>query len=506
MNTQTVPELLETLIRSSGSVWIGKSVLEDEAHKKNIGLSSIPLLCSNGRVKNMTIGDRTCYSLARYDALETHVAYHAVRILRNYICPPDITEKRLTELLSQFEIETGSSLHECQKKAVYTALTKGLAVISGGPGTGKTYLLKALVYALRRCIPGVDIRFTAPTGKAARRITESTQNPAKTIQKELGICPGNSELKMFGGDVLIIDEVSMLDMETAFYVLNALQNGQKLILTGDIDQLPSVGPGAVLRDLLFSGTIPAIFLTKTFRQSDSSNLYCNIRKIKNGDCNLSNGPDFHIVPVKTESALQMLIPFFLHEVKKYGSGNVACLLPYRKAGILCSDHVNNILQSIINPVKNKPFLKFITEPGREVLFTVGDPVMQLENRTECANGDTGFIISVKSDSLVVKYHDTCVKYDADSLHQLSLAYAISISKAQGSEYRSVIICITSAHSALLSRNLIYTAITRATEHCTLLQEYSAIKQPVTNEITYGRETFLAEKIKYYNLKAAFLSA
>ena len=131
--------------------------------------------------------------------------------------------------------------------------------------------------------------------------------------------------------------------------------------------------------------------------------------------------------------------------------------------------------------------------------------MQLENRTECVNGDTGIVISVEPDSLLVRYPDVCVKYDMDSLHQLSLAYATSISKAQGSEYRSVIVCITSAHSALLGRNLVYTAITRAAEHCVLLQEDAAIEQAVKNEIIYNRETFLAEKLKFYSTKAAFLA-
>lgn len=503
MIVHTIPDLLEALIQSSGSVWISQNLLEDEALKRNLPLTTLPMLSSKGMVKNITAGHRAYYSLTRYDTLETCAAYHAIRILKNYICPFNISGRHLATLLSQIEIETGSRLHEYQKTAICTSLTSGVAVISGGPGTGKTYLLKALVHVLRHCTPGIDIRFTAPTGKAARRITESTQNPAKTIQKELGIRPGNSDLRMFSGDVLIIDEVSMLDMETAFHVFRAVQNGQKLILAGDIDQLPSVGPGAVLRDLLFSGTIPAITLTKTFRQSNTSNLYHNIQKIKNGDCRLSRGPDFETIPVKPENALQNLIQFFLHEVKRYGSGNVACLLPYRKAGALCSDNVNNILQSIVNPIRNRPYLKITAGPGRETRFTLGDPVMQLENRPECANGETGHIISVNSDSLVVKYPDACVKYGIDSLHQLSLAYAISISKAQGSEYRSVVICITSDHSALLSRNLVYTAVTRATEHCVLLQEDTAMEQAVANEITYRRETFLAEKLKYYDLKAAF---
>lgn len=489
--------LFETLICNSGSLWIPQEQLRRSAARYRINLSNLPELISQDKVRKLNIEGRVLYTLPHYDMWETYTAFDAVRVLTSYR-KPIITDIMLERYIDNGEKKYGIKLHEQQRAAVKCAVMNGICIITGGPGTGKTSVLQLVIYVLRCIQYDIDIRLTSPTGKAARRITESTGRKAKTVQKELGITYSNDCKRMFGGDVLIVDEVSMLDMETAYYLFRSIQNGQKVILCGDIDQLPSVGPGAVLRDFLLSGVIPYVMLTKTFRQDNDSNLFENIQRVRNGEWQLTEGNDFSIIHTGA-NCMNELISSFISEVNQYGIYNVACLLPYRKEGPICSDIVNNVLQNEINQNSGNT-VSSKTEKGIDIIYKIDDPVIQLENREECANGDVGRITDIKKNKIYVQYNDCVVVYTRNDLDELSLAYSMSINKSQGSEYPSVVMAMTTAHLAMLKRNLVYTGITRARKKVSLLQEDEAMMKAISVEDAYSRDTFLAEKLKYYMQK------
>ena len=508
---KTVVESLEDFLSDSGSLWAPEREFREYCKKKCVSLRYLDRLVKNERITRYKTPDGTYYTTADVSKIENEAAAHVNRILREYK-RPQVPVEEIDKILEQARKETGITLHEQQREAVIAGINNGFCVITGGPGTGKTCKLVTLCYCLRRCFFGIDIRFTAPTGKAARRITESTGQPAKTVQKELAITPENKKKKMFKGGILIVDEVSMLDMVTANMVFEAIHNGQKIILVGDINQLPSVGPGAVLRDLLWAndrhpGVVPFVQLTKTFRQANDSNLFQNICRIRNeGNWILKEAEDFQIVKVDSDPTKQLL-SLVKQEVDKYGIENVACLLPYRKKGLLCSNRINNLIQEMLNPIKNKPHITVVKtedEISREVTFAIGDPVMQLVNRRECANGDVGKVVSVENHCLNVKYLDVTVRYTKKEVaEQLDLAYSMSINKSQGSEYASVVMGITMDHKAMLKRNLVYTGITRAKKRCVLLQEDEAMKIAISTEDEYNRTTLFAEKIQYLRLREKY---
>lgn len=502
---KTLVEALTDYLESEGSIWVSKKDFSSHCEEKKIPMVGMDALIEKKQISQCHIDNEVYYSLPEYVNWENYAAYHVQRILREYR-REKIAVSRIDEILEMARKDTGITLHEQQREAVIAGVNNGFCVITGGPGTGKTCTLTTLVYCLRKIWPRIDVRFTAPTGKAARRITESTHEPAKTVQKELAITPENPEKKFFTGAVLIVDEVSMLDLPTAKQVFESIHNGQKCIFVGDINQLPSVGPGAVLRDLLWAnqnapGTVPFVQLTKTFRQANDSNLFQNILLIRDeGQFRLREAEDFQIMEVDDDPTAQLLA-LFKQEADTYGIDNVACLLPYRRKGLLCSNRINGLIQAMINPkTEGKPFMKVTKvedDIEREVTFLIGDPVMQLENRSECANGDVGKVVDIKDGRLYVKYIDCTVRYsEKRAVEELDLAYSMSINKSQGSEYASVVMAITMDHQAMLKRNLVYTGITRAKKRCVLLQDENAMRIAIADEDEYKRTTLLAEKIQF----------
>lgn len=499
-------ELLEYFFASTGSTWISEKELQKIAKKKDISLAPLPAMEKDKSIRFTVMrekkGSVKYYTTPKFYLWESLVAFHICRIMESYpiFHPETFTEEEIDRYLAYARLDTNVRLGEEQRKAVITGVNNGFCIITGGPGTGKTSTLTTLIHVLRQINPDLDVRFTSPTGKASRRITESTKEPAKTVQKELGISPDNPERYMFTGDVLVIDEVSMLDLETAVQCFQAVGDGRKVILLGDIDQLPSVGPGSILRDLIFSDVVPKMMLEKAYRQEDGSMLAGNIARIKNGDAEMGQSHDFESVIAKKNPTKQ-LIDLFMREVKQWGVDNVACLLPYRKAGNLCSNKINVFLQEKINPTNSQKPALWVEkcEDGgkpRRVCFMVNDPVMQLVNRRECANGDVGKVIKVSGQTIDVRYADCCVQYtESEAAKELELAYAMSINKSQGSEYKSVIVAITNEHKQMLQRNLLYTGVTRAKKKCTLLYEPSALRIAIKNEEQYKRETMLAELLQ-----------
>lgn len=393
-----------------------------------------------------------------------------------------------------------------QVEAVITLAGSQVAILTGGPGTGKTSVLKCLVYVLKSLYPKATIEFTAPTGKAARRITESTGYKAMTLQKRIGdrgeLDFDQDEYEPIYSDFLITDEVSMLDMKTFRNALTALSRSSCWYLVGDVDQLPSVGIGCVLRDLVDSGSVPVAQLVKTFRQDNSSVLFQNIQQVRTGLCvPLVEGPDFKRIKTE-ENALQNTVDEYLKGVEKYGLDNVVVLTPYRKAGSVCSEKLNKILQEKLNPYKEgQHYVRTTVErDGRDlkIIFREGDPVIQLLNVAKVANGDVGRIEKIDGKRITVRFSDCTVDYYPDTYEQLDLAYALSIHKSQGSEYKLVIIPFL-AENKNLDRNMVYTGITRAKKECVVIGYDKVIMDACKLQSAWVRETYLCEILQRYRL-------
>lgn len=414
--------------------------------------------------------------------------------------------------ISLYEAQEKIHLDEWQKEAVYQGMNNNLFVLTGGPGTGKTCVLKCIYFCLRHVLKTEDILFTAPTGKAARRITESVGCNAFTVAKVLGLVNEKSKPKKLKHVAVIVDEISMLDTYTAHALFSATDLNTKLILVGDVEQLPSVGYGSVLRDLIDAG-IPCTKLEKTFRQASESGLFANIEQIKAGlHMGFVERDDFKVYKAKdTAEAKDTMVREFLNAVDRYGLDQVVCLTPYRRKGEACAIKLNNILQGIINPPSDKPTVTYTTteEDGfkYQIKLQEGDPVMQLVNAEKVANGDVGKVkeIDIKKRVVTVEYVDCCVDYKENELSQLTLAYAMSVHKSQGSEYACVITSAIESDKDMLSRNTIYTAVTRAKKECIVITNGDVAQKACERETGYERFTKLCDRITHHEAKYKLLT-
>ena len=399
------------------------------------------------------------------------------------------------------QTEMGFTFAEEQRHAIRTALTSPICIISGGPGTGKTSIQRAILNIYKKAFPDSDVVCCAPTGRAARRMEQSTGYPASTIHKVLNLTAGEvhelKDIDLLEADLVLVDEVSMMDMLTTWYLFNALPPSCRLILVGDADQLPSVGPGAVLNELLACGQLPAVILDKVFRQSEGSLVAENAQRILHGVSDLEFGDDFQFWPSAEETqSAQYLMWFYKREVDRYGVDNVALLTPFRKKSKTGVYSLNAALHDTINPASQE---KDEIETGQRIL-RVGDKVMQMKNRDFASNGDVGYICTSKrdSDGILVEVDfgdDRVVAYeDAESLRQVELAYAATIHKSQGSEYDAVLINIQNMHGKMLNRALIYTAETRAKKQVIIVGDWEAVVRAIQTADTKRRNTMLAVRI------------
>ena len=399
------------------------------------------------------------------------------------------------------QTEMGFTFAEEQRHAIRTALTSPICIISGGPGTGKTSIQRAILNIYKKAFPDSAVVCCAPTGRAARRMEQSTGYPASTIHKVLNLTAGEvhelKDIDLLEADLVLVDEVSMMDMLTTWYLFNALPPSCRLILVGDADQLPSVGPGAVLNELLACGQLPAVILDKVFRQSEGSLVAENAQRIRHGVTDLEFGDDFQFWPSAEETqSAQYLMWFYKREVDRYGVDNVALLTPFRKKSKTGVYSLNAALHDTINPASQE---KDEIETGQRIL-RVGDKVMQMKNRDFASNGDIGYICTSKrdSDGILVEVDfgdDRVVAYeDAESLRQVELAYAATIHKSQGSEYDAVLINIQNMHGKMLNRALIYTAETRAKKQVIIVGDWEAVVRAIQTADTKRRNTMLAVRI------------
>jgi exodeoxyribonuclease V alpha subunit len=387
-----------------------------------------------------------------------------------------------------------------QRDAVKTALTNSISIITGGPGTGKTLIQKAILDIYSRRNPRNIICCCAPTGRAARRMEESTGYESSTVHKTLCLMAGEDgeygSPENVDADFVLIDETSMLDIYLSGKLFSALKPGTQTVFVGDADQLPSVGPGAVLSEMIASGRIPTVRLDKVFRQTSGSRIATNAKLIKHGNLSLEYGDDFQFIDSADISAsAEIIAKVYVQEVNKYGVDNVALLTPYRQKTDTGANALNERIREIINPKSpNKAEISY----GKKI-FRCGDKVMQIKNHIDVNNGDIGYITKIERNgneaTAYIDFGDGRLKeYDSSELDMLELGYASTIHKSQGSEYRSVIINLQKAHYVMLTRPLIYTAITRGKERVIFVGERKALCTAIKRTDTEQRGTRLAKRL------------
>ena len=401
--------------------------------------------------------------------------------------------------LAKLQRETGIEYDEVQVEAIRQAIASKVMVLTGGPGTGKTTTTKAIIAALQSA--GMRILLAAPTGRAAKRMSEATGMEAKTIHRLLEYNPQDgykrNDENPLEGDALIVDECSMIDIILMNNLTKALPTTMRLVLVGDIDQLPSVGAGNVLRDIIDSGVIPVVRLTRIFRQAQSSRIVMSAHAINRG-CfpDISNGQhtDFFFMkqeePEKVAETIVSLVRDRLPKAYRQPTANIQVLTPMQR-GVVGAANLNMALQQALN--HNTAAL---VRGG--YTYKEGDRVMQLRNNydKDVYNGDLGYVRSVDMEerTLTVDFDGQMVEYEASELDELTLAYATTIHKSQGSEYPIVVMPVLMTHYVMLQRNLIYTGITCAKKICVLVGQTKALAYAIHNMKVLKRNTRLKERL------------
>lgn len=470
--------------------------------------------------------DHTGKQQVIYASQYYQIELHTAQMLHELNVKDTAEEGVLQEKIKQIQRAEKIDLDEKQQEAIKEVVRNGLMVITGGPGTGKTTTINAIIRYFE--MEGLDIYLAAPTGRAAKRMTEATGYEAKTIHRllELTGIPEESSARVhfernaqnpLEADVIIIDEMSMVDIFLMHALLSAVVTGTRLILVGDVNQLPSVGPGSVLKDIIRSGEFPVVELTKIFRQASQSDIVVNAHKINQGipvvldnksmDFFFLKRYDANVIISVVITLIQKKLPKFV-DAQPY---DIQVLTPMRK-GLLGVERLNGILQQYLNPPEKEKKEK---EHGNG-LFREGDKVMQIKNNYQIEwevrglygipvekgvgvfNGDTGILreINTFAETVTVEFDERrFVEYSFKQLDELELAYAITIHKAQGSEYPAVIIPLLGGPKMLMNRNLLYTAVTRARRCVTLVGDEKTFEEMENNRMEQSRYTTLDLRIK-----------
>ena len=422
------------------------------------------------------------------------------RRLREIFSSPKQLSLNSEGLEDRIRQKTGIVYDEVQMKAIRTALGSKVLILTGGPGTGKTSTTRGIITAFGET--GAKILLAAPTGRAAKRLSETTGMEAKTVHRLLEVKPPEgyqrNESNPLEGDVLIVDECSMIDLLLMHNLLKAVPDSMTLILVGDVDQLPSVGAGNVLRDLIDSGCFPVVRLTKIFRQAQSSRIITNAHRINKGQMpDLSNGRESDFFFVEQEDAeaaageIVDLIKTRLPAHYRVSPRDIQVLSPMQR-GAVGAANLNQMIQEAVNPGETG-----FRRGG--VQFRVRDKVMQIRNNyeKEVFNGDIGIVESTDPEEreLTVSFEGRSVPYDISELDELVLAYAVTIHKSQGSEYPIVVMPILMSHYVMLQRNLVYTGVTRAKKVFVLVGTRKALALAVRNSTVRKRNTLLAFRIQ-----------
>ena len=458
-----------------------------------------------------------------YSASFYYMEANTATMLRELDIAYDVADAEIEQRIHNIEKQTGMQLDEHQVQAVKEAVRNGLLIITGGPGTGKTTTINTIIRYFE--MEGMDIFLAAPTGRAAKRMSETTGFEARTIHRMLELNGGmegsagfeRNETNPLETDLVIIDEMSMVDITLMNSLLKAIAPGTRLILVGDINQLPSVGPGSVLKDIIQSEAFNVVMLTKIFRQASTSDIIVNAHKINRGEeVSLDNkSMDFFFLKrYEADIIINVVLQLVKQKLPKFVDAtpyDIQVLTPMRK-GLLGVERLNGILQQYLNPPDKSKREK---EHG-DMVFREGDKVMQTKNNYQleweiCTkfgltvdkgmgifNGDMGIITEINdfAETMTVEFDEgRKVEYSYKLLDELELAYAITIHKSQGSEYPAVVIPLLSGPSMLMNRNLLYTAVTRARKCVTLVGNDATFNQMIQNTSQQKRYSGLCDRIR-----------
>jgi len=417
-------------------------------------------------------------------------------------CPP---EEKLTafaeEAIVSFQQTTGMELAPTQKDAVRMAMHSKVMILTGGPGTGKSATSRAILYAFASA--GFDISLCAPTGKAAKRLKEATGFAACTIHRLLGYKPDMGFQYRAGSPLprtaVLVDEASMCDVQLFASLLDGLHDGARLVIVGDVDQLPSVGPGAVLRDLIDSGIVPTIRLTEIFRQAQGSQIIINAHRVNRGLSPVNTDKDsdfFWIERTEAASALATTLKIITERLERRGISTRECMvISPQKRGKVGVDALNQSLQAVLNPAGRG----LVISERHGITWREGDPVMQTRNdyEREVFNGETGHIAQVdpERNQMLVKVDERDVSYERKHFDNVALAYACTCHKMQGSSAKAVIVIMLNEHYRMLSRALLYTALTRGEKLVVLIADPKAVAIALSETRREARNTGLRERLR-----------
>lgn len=462
--------------------------------------------------------DQTQIYAASFYYMEANTATMLKRLNVSY----DVSDAEIEQRIRGIEKKSGMTLDEHQVTAVKEAVRNGLLVITGGPGTGKTTTINTIIRYFE--LEGLEIFLAAPTGRAAKRMSETTGFEARTVHRMLELNGGaegsggfeRDESNPLEADVIIVDEMSMVDISLMYSLLKAISVGTRLILVGDVNQLPSVGPGSVLRDIIQSHACNVVMLTKIFRQASTSDIIVNAHKINRGEkVSLDNkSMDFFFLKrYEADKIINVTLQLIKQKLPKFVGASeydIQVLTPMRK-GLLGVERLNTILQMYLNPPSDRKKEK---EHGA-IVFREGDKVMQIKNNyqleweirskyglcidkgTGVFNGDTGIIEEINdfAETITVNFDEgRMVEYSYKLLDELELAYAVTIHKSQGSEYPAVVIPLLSGPRMLMNRNLLYTAVTRAKKCVTIVGDDTTFEQMIENNSQQRRYSGLKDRL------------
>lgn len=485
---------LDDSCTQDGNVYMSRDDLLKAAMKLlGLGEESIISKEIDYLVDNMSLisDEGSIYSPRLYNA-EVSVAAKLMKLLH-----APVKEIKVSDSLGKSK---GITYDDVQMDAIRTAMKSKVMVLTGGPGTGKTTTTKGIISAWEEA--GLDILLAAPTGRAAKRLSEATGMDASTIHRLLGYIGGEFTMcadEPLTGDALIIDESSMIDIELMSHLIDAIPEKMRLVLVGDVDQLPSVGPGNVLRDIIESGVVPVVKLTRIFRQAQDSHIIVNAHNIDEGKPivydNSKDSDFFFLQETDNDKIAQKVVEMVTSRLPKFTSMSpmdIQVLSPMKRSsnGV---ENMNRLLQAAVNPTGEQ------IEYGATI-FRTGDKVMQMKNDydNDVYNGDMGIIqyVDKEEGTLYVDFgKDEPVEYDKNTMSFLSLAYACTIHKSQGSEYPVVVMPFTMQFYIMLQRNLLYTGVTRAKKICVLVGDKKAVSAAIRNGKTAKRNTMLKQRLR-----------
>ncbi len=512
-----------------GHIYLPQEVLASRAEQLlGVRLAEIEKYIMDLCIDRKTVRKEENGQIRIYPSHYYYLELNTARMLHDLDIDCDMPEEMMEKRLRKGEEREQLQLDPMQHRAVVESIRHGLLVLTGGPGTGKTTTINTMIRFFES--EGMSILLAAPTGRAAKRMTEATGYESQTIHRLLEVNGNPEEEGSVSGfqrnrdnpletDILIIDEMSMVDLSLMHALLSAVVPGTRLILVGDVNQLPSVGPGSVLKDIILSGRFPVVTLTRIFRQAGESDIVVNAHKINAGETVVLDNKSrdfFFLRRQEADVIIGVIITLIQKKLPKYvgaPQSEIQVMTPTRK-GLLGVERLNSILQRYLNP----------PEPGKEEkeingrIFRKGDKVMQIKNNYQIAwevrtkhgvavdqgmgvfNGDVGCITEVDlyGGTLDVEYDEhRKVTYPFESTDELELAYAITVHKSQGSEYPAVILPLLPGPRLLYNRNLLYTAVTRAKKCLTIVGSESVFQEMIRNKSEQNRYTSLAERIQEF---------